>query len=81
MMNMMAGLMQMLQNGGDPMQIVRMFVSRNPNAAPAMELIRNNPPEQLPQVFYNLCKSRGIDPQQVARSCGVTLPQGNNTQN
>lgn len=74
MMNLM-GLMQMMQGGGNPMQLARMFASQNPQAAPAMQMIQGKSPAQLQETFYNLCKSRGINPQDVARQCGVNLPQ------
>lgn len=74
MMNLM-GLMQMMQGGGNPMQLAQMFANQNPQAAPAMQLIQGKSPDQLKEVFYNLCKSKGINPQDIARQCGVTLPQ------
>lgn len=75
MMNLMT-LMQMMQGGGNPMQLAQMFAGQNPQAAPAMQMIQGKSPEQLQQTFYNLCKSRGLNPQDVARQCGVTLPGG-----
>lgn len=74
MMNLVS-LMQMMQGGGNPMQLARMFASQNPQAAPAMQMIQGKSPTQLQETFYNLCKSRGINPQDVARQCGVNLPQ------
>lgn len=73
MMNLMT-LMQMVQGGGNPMQLVNMFVQQNPQAQPAMQLIQGKNPDQLKETFYNLCKSKGINPQDVARQCGVQLP-------
>lgn len=74
MMNLM-GLMQMMQGGGNPMQLAQMFANQNPQAAPAMQMIQGKSPDQLKEVFYNLCKSKGLNPQDIARQCGVTLPQ------
>ena len=74
MMNLM-GLMQMMQGGGNPMQLAQMFAIQNPQAAPAMQMIQGKSPDQLKEVFYNLCKSKGLNPQDIARQCGVTLPQ------
>ena len=74
MMNLM-GLMQMMQGGGNPMQLAQMFAGQNPQAVPAMQLIQGKNPEQLREIFYNLCKSKGINPQDVARQCGINLPQ------
>ena len=73
MMNLMS-LMQMMQGGGNPMQLAQMFAQQNPQAAPAMQMIQGKNPQQLQETFYNLCKSKGINPQDVARQCGVNLP-------
>lgn len=73
MMNLM-NLMQMMLGGGNPMQLADMFAQQNPKAAPAMRLIRGKNPQQLQETFYNLCESKGVDPQDVARQCGVQLP-------
>ena len=73
MMNLMS-LMQMMQGGGNPMQLAQMFAQQNPQAAPAMKMIQGKNPQQLQETLYNLCKSKGVDPQDVARQCGVNLP-------
>lgn len=72
-MNLM-GLMDLMRGGGNPMQLAQMFAGQNPQAAPALKLIQGKTPDQLQDTFYNLCRSRGLDPQDVARQCGVTLP-------
>lgn len=73
MMNLMS-LMQMMRSGGNPMQLAQIFAQQNPQAAPAMQMIQGKNPQQLQETFYNLCKSTGIHPQDVARQCGVNLP-------
>ena len=55
--------------------LTMLFVNQNPQAAPAMQMIQGKSPAQLQETFFNLCKSRGINPQDVARQCGVNLPQ------
>lgn len=74
-MNPVQMMMQMLTSGGSPMQIMQQLAGSNPALAPALKLCQGKNPDQLKQTFYNLCKSKGIDPNQVASQCGVTLPQ------
>lgn len=70
----LSALMQMMQGGGNPMQLAQMFASQNPQAFPAMQMIQGKSPQQLQETFYNLCRSRGVNPQDIARQCGITLP-------
>ena len=74
-MNPMQMMMQMLTSGGNPMQIMQQFVGKNPALAPALKLCQGKNPDELKQTFYNLCKSKGIDPNQVASRYGISLPQ------
>ena len=73
--NPIAMTMQMMQSGGDPMRLMMQMVQQNPQLQPAMQLMRGKNPQQLEQVFYNLCKSRGVDPALIAGQYGVTLPK------
>lgn len=74
MMNPMM-ILQMLQSAGDPMQAARQLAGQNPELRPAMQLVEGKSPRQLEQIFYNLCQSHGVAPEQVARQCGIQLPQ------
>lgn len=74
-MNPVQMMMQMLTSGGSPMQIMQQLAGSNPALAPALKLCQGKNPDQLKQTFYNLCKSKGIDPNQVASQCGISLPQ------
>ena len=72
-MNLLA-LMQTMQGGGNPMKLAQMFASQNPQTFPAMQMIQGKSPQQLQETFFNLCRSQGVNPQDVARKCGITLP-------
>lgn len=74
-MNPIMTMMQMLMSGGNPMSVMQQIVSNNPTLSPAMKLCQGKSPEQLEQTFYNLCKSNGIDPQQIASQYGISLPK------
>lgn len=74
-MNPLAMMMQMMQGGGNPMAIAQQFAGQDPRLQNAMQMIRGKSPQQLEQTFYNLCQSYGINPQDIARQAGVTLPK------
>lgn len=71
-MNIM-NLFQMISSGGNPNQLFQSFVSQNPKAAPAMQMIQDKSPDQLKNVFFNLCNARGIDPNMLTKQMGIDL--------
>lgn len=68
-------LMNMMRAGGNPQNLIQSFIQKNPNMQGAMPLIQGKSTDQLQQTFYNLCKEKGVDPQQVAQQFGVNLPK------
>lgn len=68
-------MMKMMQSGGNPQQLIQGFIQQNPNMKQAMPFIQGKNPDQLQQTFYNMCRERGVDPQQVAQSVGINLPK------
>lgn len=68
-------LMNMVRGGGNPQQILQNFVQQNPNMKNAMPFIQGKNANQLKDTFFNMCKERGVDPQQVAQGMGITLPK------
>lgn len=74
-MNPIVMMMQMLSSGGNPDAIMRQIVSQNPVLSPALQLCQGKSPAQLESTFYNLCRSKGIDPQSIASQYGISLPQ------
>ena len=68
-------MMNMMRGGGNPQQLIQTFMEQNPKMKQAMPFIKGKNPEQLQQTFYNMCKERGIDPQEVANSVGINLPK------
>lgn len=68
-------IIQMMQSASNPMQAAQQLAAQNPELRPALQIIQGKSPQQLEQTFYNLCQSHGVAPEQVARQCGVSLPQ------
>ena len=68
-------MLNMAKNGGNPQQLLNQMLQQNPQMKQAMPFVQGKSPEQLKQTFYNMCKERGVDPQQVAQSMGIDLPK------
>lgn len=68
-------MLNMVKGGGNPQQLFQQMLQQNPQMNQAMPFIQGKNTQQLQQTFYNMCKERGVDPQQVAQSVGVTLPK------
>lgn len=58
-------LIQMMMNGGNPMQMMNQMMGQNPMMKRAMEMSQGKSPDQLKQVCQNLCKERGLDFEQT----------------
>ena len=68
-------LIQMLQNGGNPNQLIAMAAQRNPALRQAMQMVNGRTPEQVRDMAYDLAKQRGVDLNQLARQIGIRLPK------
>lgn len=68
-------LIQMLQNGGNPNQLIAMAAQRNPALRQAMQMVNGRTPEQVRDMAYDLAKQRGVDLNQLAQQLGIRLPK------
>lgn len=68
-------LIQMLQNGGNPNQLIAMAAQRNPALRQAMQMVNGRTPEQVRDMAYDLAKQRGVDLNQLAQRLGIRLPK------
>ena len=87
MQNVMNGMMQQVMGqlmqrfgGGmgmtnNPMQMMGQIMQNQEVQQKAGPFINGKSPEQLNETFRNLCKERGVDPNQFAQQMGVTLPK------
>ena len=55
-----------MKNAQNPMQVFSNIASRNPQMQPIMRLLNNGANPQ--QVFNELCKQRGINPDEFIRA-------------
>lgn len=67
-------LMQYLNGGGNPMVLLQQIAGRNPMAANMLNVLnsRSMTPKQIAE---NLCKSNGVNPEDIAKQLGMKLPK------
>ena len=51
---------------GNPMQMFQQMASRNPNMKPILNMLNSGANPQ--QVFYQICKQRGINPDEFIKN-------------
>ena len=64
MNNPMMAMMQMMQSGRNPMQLLQQMAGQNPQAAQAM---------RLRQTAENMAKQRGTSIEEIARQLGIPM--------
>lgn len=62
-------IINMLQNGNQPQDIIQNIIKQNPNMAekltPLYNMVQGKNPSQLNELCANLCKEKGLTPQQI----------------
>lgn len=74
--NPLAMMVQMMQGGRDPMQLVQQMAGSNPQMAQFMRIIQGKGPGDLQKMAENLARERGVSINDVARSLGLAQPSG-----
>lgn len=73
--NPMANILQFLNNGGNPEQMIQQLMQRNPNATKMIEQMKTMAGGKSPKEFaMQMAQQQGIDPEQlmqVARKMGL----------
>ena len=75
MMNSPLQLIQMIQRGGNPQQLVMQAAQNNPTLRQAMHAVNGRTPEQVRDMAYQMARQQGIDLNQLARQLGIKLPK------
>lgn len=75
MMNSPLQLIQMIQRGGNPQQLVMQAAQNNPILRQAMQAVNGRTPEQVRDMAYQMARQQGIDLNQLARQLGIKLPK------
>ena len=64
-------LVTALRRGADPTQMIAQMARNNPQMAQASRMISGKSPQQLQQMAINMCRERGIKPEDVLRQLGL----------
>lgn len=75
MMNSPMQLIQMIQRGGNPQQLVMQAAQNNPILRQAMQAVNGRTPEQVRDMAYQMARQQGIDLNQLSRQLGIKLPK------
>ena len=75
MMNSPLQLIQMIQRGGNPQQLVMQAAQNNPILRQAMQAVNGRTPEQVRDMAYQMARQQGVDLNQMARQLGIRLPK------
>lgn len=68
-------LLQMLQRGGNPNQIIAQMIQQHPALRQAAQFMNGKTPQQIQQEVQQMAAQRGVDLNQLARQLGIQLPK------
>ena len=68
-------LIQMIQGGGNPMQMLTQASQQNPVIGQVMRIANGKTPKEMENIAREMAKQRGVDINQVAQSMGLKLPK------
>lgn len=74
MINMMQ-ILQMLQGGTNPMEMLQQMMGQDPRAGQAMKLLQGKSPQQMRTMAQNMAQQRGMSLEQFAGQFGLHLPK------
>ena len=72
--NPLGQIMQMLQGGQNPMQMLDMLAQFNPQVRQVRDMMRGKGPAELEQMARNMARERGTTIEDIARSMGIQIP-------
>lgn len=68
-------LVQMVNGGGNPMQMLMQEARQNPAIGQALQMTNGKTPGQMREMAQNIARQRGVDLEQFARQMGIKLPR------
>lgn len=60
-------LMDAMRRGMNPMQFAQQMAMQDPRAQQAVNLLQGKTPEQVEQLARNMCREKGVDPDEMMR--------------
>lgn len=67
-------IVRLVQNGGNPMELLSSFAQKNPQAEQMMNNLNGKSPDELRSYAENMAKSYGTSLEEVAKKIGISLP-------
>lgn len=68
-------LIQMIQGGRNPMQMLSQASQSNPVVGQVLRMTNGRTPGEMRNMAYEVARQRGVDINQVAQSMGLKLPK------
>ena len=68
-------LLQAIQRGGNPNQLIMQAARQSPALQQAMQAVNGRTPEQVRDMAYQMARQRGVDLDQLAKQLGIRLPK------
>lgn len=66
-------VIQMLQRGANPNQLMMQLAQNNPAVRQAMQMVNGKTPDQIRDMAQQIAKQRGIDLDQLTQQLGIRL--------
>lgn len=67
-------IVSLVQNGGNPMELISSFAQKNPQAKQMMGMLDGKSPGELKDYAENMAKSYGTTLDEVAKKIGISIP-------
>lgn len=68
-------IIQAVQNGANPNQLIAQLAQNNPAIRQAMQMINGKTPDQIRDMAQQRAKQMGVDLNQMAQQWGFKLPK------
>lgn len=68
-------ILQAVQNGVNPNQIIMQLAQQNPAFRQAVQAVNGKSPDQIRDMAYQMAQKRGVDLAQFAQQMGIPLPK------
>lgn len=73
MNNNLMNILSVFQNGMNPSYMLENLIKSNPQMQPIMNMIKGKNSNQLKEMFYNMCKEKGVNPEELARQYNINI--------
>lgn len=59
--NQFAQMMNMIQGGANPQNVINLLAQNNPQMAQAIQMLQGKSPQQMEQIMRTMCANKGIN--------------------